>query len=248
MVLRGKTAIVTGGTRGLGKGMVEALLEQGVDVTTIARHADAPAQPGLRVIQADVTDQAAANRLAAEHRPDILVLNAGAEPHMASLDEIGWEEFSTNWNIDVKGGLFWIQAALNTPLRPGSRVIVVSSGAAIGGSPLSGGYGGAKRMLWFMAKYANSVSVRKNLGLLFQAVAPLQMVAGTGVGSAGSRAYARVLGIEPESFIARMGPPMPPRMAGDHVVQILSDPAYDDVLVLGLRGDSGISVLEEATP
>jgi hypothetical protein len=44
-----------------------------------------------------------------------------------------------------------LQAALNQPLKPGSRVLVVSSGAAENGSPMSGGYGGAKRMLWFMA-------------------------------------------------------------------------------------------------
>ena len=52
-------------------------------------------------------------------------------------------------------GLYWMQAALKTPLKSGSRVLVGSSGAAQNGSPLSGGYAGAKRMLWLMAKYAN---------------------------------------------------------------------------------------------
>src|SRR6266481_5194302 len=68
------------------------------------------------------------------------------------------------------------------PLQPGSRVLVGLSGAAENGSPLSGGYAGAKRMLWFMAKYANSVSEQKELGIRFQAIVPMQMIGGTGVG------------------------------------------------------------------
>ena len=55
----------------------------------------------------------------------------------------------------------------------------------LNGSPLSGGYAGAKRMLWFMAKYANGVSEQKGLGIRFQAIVPLQIIGGTGVGDAG---------------------------------------------------------------
>ena len=112
------------------------------------------------------------------------------------------------------------------------------------GSPLSGGYAGAKRMLWLMAKYANGISEQKGLGIRFQAIVPLQMIGGTGVGGEGSRAYARVAGIEPEAFLARFGAPMPPRLFGDHVVQILNDSEYDTAIALGLKGDVGITVLE----
>jgi NAD(P)-dependent dehydrogenase (short-subunit alcohol dehydrogenase family) len=66
--------------------------------------------------------------------------------------------FDQHSQTDVKAGLYWLQAALNLPLKPGSRVLVVSSGAAQNGSPLSGGYAGAKRMLWFMA---NDVALRQ---------------------------------------------------------------------------------------
>ena len=37
---------------------------------------------------------------------------------------------------------------------------------------MSSGYGGAKRMLWFIAKYANGVSEKKHLGIRFQAIVP----------------------------------------------------------------------------
>ena len=95
-------------------------------------------------------------------------MNAGATRPMGRLDQLSWADFTAPWEHDVKAGLYWLQAALNQPLKPGSRVLVVSSGAAENGSPMSGGYGGAKRMLWFMAKYANGVSEKKRLGIRFQ--------------------------------------------------------------------------------
>ena len=162
------------------------------------------------------------------------------------IDQIAWEDFTATWETDVKGGLFWLQAALNLPLAPGSRVLVSSSGAAVQGSPMSGGYAGAKRMLWTLAKYANGVSAQKGLGVRFQAIVPMQMIAGTGVGMAGAAAYARAQGVTPETVLARFGAPLPPRRFGEHVVRILTDPQYDAALALGLKGDTGITVLEEA--
>src|SRR5271168_888118 len=198
MNLKDKTIVVTGGSRGLGLGLVEALVDQGAKVTVVARNQAALAavaqRLGVAAIAADVTDAQAAPRILAEIRPDILVLNAGATPPMGRLDQISWADFSATWETDVKAGLYWLQAALNLPLKPGSRVVVVSSGAAQNGSPLSGGYGGAKRMLWLMAKYAGGVSGQKQLGIRFQAIVPRQIIGGTGVGDAGAGAYARAAG------------------------------------------------------
>jgi len=168
MSLKDKNVVVTGGSRGLGLGLVEALVAHGASVTVVARDADAlrsiHTRLGVATIAADVRDETAAPRILAEVRPDILVLNAGAKPRMGRLDQVSWEDFTTTWETDVKAGLYWVQAALNLPLKPGSRVLVGSSGAAVNGSPMSGGYGGAKRMLWFMAKYAGGVSAQKNSG------------------------------------------------------------------------------------
>src|SRR5712692_8354400 len=214
MSLKDKTIVVTGGSRGLGLGLVEALVDQGAKVTVVARDPAALAaveqKLGVAVISADVTDDGAAKRILADVRPEVLVLNAGATPRMGRLDQLSWADFTAPWETDVKAGLYWMQAALNLPLKPGSRVLVGSSGAAQNGSPLSGGYAGAKRMLWFMAKYANGVSEQKDLGIRFQAIVPQQMVRGTGVGDEASSAYARAMGIEPEAFLARYGAPMPP--------------------------------------
>ena len=249
MSLKDKNVVVTGGSRGLGLGLVEALVAHGARVTVVARGADAlksiRARLGVATISADVTDETAAHRILAEVRPDILALNAGTPPPMGRLDQLSWADFTATWETDVKAGLHWLQAALNLPLKPGSRVLVGSSGAAVTGSPLSGGYAGAKRMLWFMAKYANSVSAQKNLGIRFQAIVPQQMVGDTGTGNAGANAYARAEGIKRDEFLARFGAPMPPREFGEKVVAVLEDPKYAEGFAFGFKS-SGVTMLEGA--
>jgi short-subunit dehydrogenase len=219
-------------------------------VTVVARDQAALAavkqRLGVAVIPADVTDEGAAQRILTDVRPEILVLNAGATPRMGRLDQLSWADFTVPWETDVKAGLYWLQAALNLPLKPGSRVLVGSSGAAVNGSPMSGGYAGAKRMLWIMAKYANGVSAEKGLGIYFQAIVPLQIIGGTGVGDAGANAYARAMGMKPEEFLARFGAPLPPLEFGEKVVSLLDDPKYAEGLAFGLKGDTGITVLEGA--
>jgi NAD(P)-dependent dehydrogenase (short-subunit alcohol dehydrogenase family) len=250
MSLKDKSAVVTGGSRGLGLGLVEALVAAGVKVTVVARGTESlktvEARLGVATIAADVTDRGAADRILADIRPDILALNAGVTPKMGRLDRLSWEDFSVAWETDVKAGLFWLQAALHLPLKPGSRVLVGSSGAAVAGSQMSGGYAGSKRMLWFMAKYANGVSQELNLGIRFQAIVPRQMILGTGIGDSGAGAYAGSMGITPEQFVARFGAPMPPREFGDRVVSVLDDPQYADGIVFGLSGDSGVTIMEKA--
>lgn len=249
MDLRDKTVVVTGGSRGLGLGLVETLLGRGARVTVIARAGDAltavAARSGVATIAADVTDEAAAHRILAEVRPDVLALIAGQPPRMGRLDELSWADFTAPWESDVKAGFHWVQAALRTPLAKGSRVLLGSSGAAHGGSPLTGGYAGAKRMLWFMAKCANALSVQRDLGILFQVVLPMQMVAGTGTGDTASAAYAQAMGVTPDAFLARFGAPMPPGDFGEKVVSLLEDPGYAQGLAFGLKGETGITVLEE---
>src|SRR6267142_728380 len=115
MSLKDKNVVVTGGSRGLGLGLVEALVADGARVTAVARGADAleavRARLGVATISADVTEETAAHRILAEVRPDILVLNAGTPPPMARLDQISWADFTATWETDVKAGLYWLQAA-----------------------------------------------------------------------------------------------------------------------------------------
>lgn len=248
MNVKDKSVVVTGGSRGLGLGLVEALVARGARVTVVARSADAleavRTRLGVATMAADVTDEAAARRILAETRPDILALNAGAKPRMGRLDQLSWADFTATWEVDVKAGLYWVQAALQLPLKPQSRVLLGSSGAAQSGSPLSGGYAGAKRMLWFMAKYANTVAKQKGLGIRFQAIVPQQMFGGTGVGDAGAAAYAQANGIDPKTFLARNYSPMSPLEFGEKMVSWLENGGDTQSVAVGIRGDIPVSVIE----
>ena len=126
-------------------------------------------------------------------------------------------------------------------LARGSRVLISSSGAAIGGSPLSGGYAGAKRMLWFMADYANAVAAELDLGIRFQALVPQQMTGRRRLSAAPAPRRTRgARASPPKPLLADFGKPMSAREFGEHVVNILTDPQYEDGAGLRLKGDYGI--------
>ena len=72
------------------------------------------------------------------------------------------------------------------------------------------------------------------------------MVRGTGVGDTAARAYAHAMGVKPEEFLARFGAPMPPREFGEKVVSVLDDPQYAEGFAFGLKGDTGVTMLEGA--
>lgn len=250
--LKDQRIIVTGGSAGLGLGLVEALVERGAKITVVARAAGPLAEVkqrfGVSTVAGDITDRALAGSLLRELRPDVVVLNAGATPQMLPLHEQSWEAFSEIWNTDVKAGLHWMQEALRLPLARGSRVLVSSSGAAIGGSPLSGGYAGAKRMLWLMANYANGVSAQLDLGIRFQVLVPQQMIGDTHLGHTAAQAYARHKGVTVEAFLAGFGKPLPPRQFGEQVVKLLTDPGASAGTAYGFKGDTGMQCLDSPAP
>ncbi len=246
--LADQRVIVTGGSRGLGLGIVEALVERNAQVTVLARDAARLAalqeRLGVSVISGDITDPALAKRLLRDVRPTVLVLNAGTQLEMAPLHELTWESFSAAWDVDVKAGLHWMQEAIRMPLDRGSRVLVGSSGAALTGSPLSGGYAGAKRMLWLMAQYANIASDRLDLGIRFQALLPLQIIGETDFGRNAAVPYAHWKGTTLKAFFAAFGKPMSPRQYGEYVATLLTDPAYAAGTAFGFKGDTGITSLD----
>jgi hypothetical protein len=111
-------------------------------------------------------------------------------------------------------------------------------------SPLSGGYAGAKRMLWLMAGYANASSEELGVGIKFQALLPRQIVGDTELGRAAAEAYARRKGVTLEAFLAGFGAPLTPAQVGEHVVTLLTDPRHESGVAFGLKSDLGIHSLD----
>jgi 3-oxoacyl-[acyl-carrier protein] reductase len=226
--LSDRTTLVVGASRGLGRGIVNAFAEAGAPVIAVSRSAAtfpeaANAAGTVQAELADAGDATVAASLLDRHKPKVVVLVAGATPHMHPLQQHTWETFSIHWQTDVRIAFHWLRQILLEPLAPGSRVIVVSSGAALGGSPLSGGYAGAKATQRFIAAYAQDEARRAGLGITFTTVFP-RFAPQTGVGRPAVAAYAarsgQSLDAYLESYRRSMGPPVTPEIAGRALVQL----------------------------
>ena len=228
--LPGRAAMVVGASRGLGRGIARAFADAGDRVVAVARTAPALAElaatsANIRTEVADAADPAAAWSLLDQYRPEVLVLVAGANPVTRPLQYQTWETFSVNWHADVKIAFGWLREVLLQPLPPGSRVVVMSSGAAVNGSPASGGYAGAKATQRFIAAYAQEESRRAGLDITVTAVMPRMTPLGD-VGRRGVRAYAARGGQTEEEYLKQMGEPLTPERAGSALVDLVrADPA-----------------------
>ena len=223
--LAGRTTVVVGASRGLGRGIARAFAAAGAPVVAVARTGPALAElaaacADIRTEVADAADPAVAWSLLDQYEPEVLILVAGANPVMVPLQYQTWETFSVNWHTDVKIAFTWLREALLRPLPPGSRVVVVSSGAAVNGSPASGGYAGAKATQRFIAAYAQDESRRAGLGITVTAVMP-RMTPFGGVGKRGVRAYAARSGQTEEAYQQQLGELLTPEAAGSALVELV---------------------------
>ncbi len=215
---------------GFGRGIAIALAGAGANVVGVARDRarleELRAQLGgaFTPVAADAADPVVAGELIDAYRPRVLVLAAGAAPLSRPLHRHTWETFSSNWNTDVRQVFHWLREALLRPLDEGSVVIAFSSGAALRGSPLSGGYAGAKATIRFISGYAADESERAGLGIRFVSVLP-QLTPATELGAAAVAAYAQRAGTDVASFTENLGPALTPEHAGKAIVGLIEAPA-----------------------
>jgi NADP-dependent 3-hydroxy acid dehydrogenase YdfG len=185
----------------------------------------------------DATDPAQVAALLAEAEPDLVVVAAGARPRMASIDEQTWESFSAPWTVDVRIAFEVGRAALARPLRPGATVVIVSSGAGLDGSPLSGGYAGAKRTQMFVARYLQRAADARGLGIRFVALAPRQLIAGTRIGEAAAAAYGGEIGESVEAYMSRRFPvPLDAAGVARAILAIAAGEEHRDATLLTVTG------------
>jgi NAD(P)-dependent dehydrogenase (short-subunit alcohol dehydrogenase family) len=138
--LRGKTALITGGSKGIGRAAAAILAEEGVDVTLVARDKAALAattaelrgrwQVKVTALEADLSQQAEVERVAAAvGTPDILVNNAGAIPpgDLLKVDNATWR---AAWDLKVFGFISLCRAIYPGMAERQAGVIVNVIGAA----------------------------------------------------------------------------------------------------------------------
>ncbi len=243
--LAGTTALVTGASRGFGRGIATALAQVGANVVGVARD---PARleelreqlgSAFTAVAADAADPVVAGQLIDKFQPRTLVLNAGASPLSRPIQRHTWQTFSRNWDVDVQQVFHWIREALLRPLDPGSLVIAFSSGAALNGSPLSGGYAGAKATIRFITAYAADESERESLGIRFTSVLP-QLTPATDLGVAAVAAYAARAGADVSTFLKDRGPALTAEQVGKAITELAGGTGRESAYMLTAAGLSPV--------
>ncbi len=165
MRLKGKVAVITGGTSGIGRRMVERFVEEGASVVFSGRRAALGAEvaqaTGASFVEADVALEADAARTIAaaakmNGRVDILVNNAGGPSAGGRLQDLALEAFDATFAAHVRGTLGHIKhvSALMRTQRHGSIINIGSVAGHRAGYSSSIGYGVAKAAVIHLTRCA----------------------------------------------------------------------------------------------
>jgi NAD(P)-dependent dehydrogenase (short-subunit alcohol dehydrogenase family) len=180
--LDGRVAVVTGGLGGIGNGVVQRLLEEGVDVTILDQAPAAYAKPGTRSIAVDVADPAAVAEALSyrQLQPDFLVNVAGI---------FEWEDWSRgveSWERTIRVDLGGVAACCRAVVpgmceRGFGRIVTISSNAALIGFRHMPSYAAAKAGILGL-----TISLAADVGranVTVNAVCPGSIAAGMGEAS-----------------------------------------------------------------
>jgi 3-oxoacyl-[acyl-carrier protein] reductase len=141
MILKQKTALITGGTKGIGYGIAEALVREGVNVAITGRDStvgkkssESLSKTGsgkVLFIQCDVRDlkqqQDAVNKVvSAWGSLDVLVANAGVG-HLASIEDLTVDQWKETIDINLTGVFYSIKSAIDALKQSKGYFITISS-------------------------------------------------------------------------------------------------------------------------
>ena len=179
--LEGKTAIVTGGSRGIGYGIAKALIEAGARVIVTARNEaqleEAAASLGANCIarrcdNSDPADIEAMVQSAGALGPiDILVNNAGISPYYKKAEHVTVEEFDAVSEVNFRGTYFCSVAVANRMFESGGGSIInVTSVTGIVPVERQGVYAATKAAIHQLTKVMALEWVQR--GVRVNAIAP----------------------------------------------------------------------------
>ena len=213
--LDGKTAIVTGGTSGIGESVAKAFVSEGAKVVIVGRREEEgralERQIGVRFVRADVANEADVKGMVDKTvewfgRVDCLVNNAGIPAPMVSITEVDVATIDQVLAINVKGVILGVKHA--------ARIMLAQqSGSIVNISSMAGHRGGVSGHIYTASKGAVSALTRSaaaelgEKGVRVNSISPGAIVTGIfgkNAGVEGSKAD-RVAGLVKEAF-ARVQP------------------------------------------
>ncbi len=160
--LDGKTAIVTGGTSGIGESVAKAFVAEGANVVIVGRREEEgralEKQIGVRFVRADVANEADVEAMVGRTlewfgRLDCLVNNAGIPSPMISITETDAAAIDQVLAVNVRGVILGVKHAARVMLRDGS-------GSVINIGSVAGHRGGLSAHVYSAAKGAVSAFTR----------------------------------------------------------------------------------------
>jgi 3-oxoacyl-[acyl-carrier protein] reductase len=180
--LTGRTAIITGASRGLGLAIARAFVAEGAGVVLCARDGaalEAAAETlgdAAAVETADVSRPADAERLVRTALDrfgslEILVNNAGVYGPMGRLEDVDWDEWTRAVEINLYGSVLMCRAALPHFRAAGyGKIVQVSGGGATAPLPRLSAYAGSKAAA---VRFAETLAMEtKDAGIDVNAIAP----------------------------------------------------------------------------
>ncbi|SDF64920.1 NAD(P)-dependent dehydrogenase, short-chain alcohol dehydrogenase family [Lentzea fradiae] len=147
MRYRGKKAVVTGGTHGMGRATVEALLAEGVEVLLTGRTTEKARDLDAHAVAFDAADLDDVVRLKGEvasklGEVDLVFINVGFAT-LTPFDQATAAEYDRTFDVNTKGAFFTAQH-LAPLVREGGSIVFTTSVATVLGSPGMSVYAGAK--------------------------------------------------------------------------------------------------------
>jgi 3-oxoacyl-[acyl-carrier protein] reductase len=161
MKLKGKCAIISGASQGLGFAIAKAFVKEGADVMLCARNAESLYQAQQELtklaghnskVLAKPTDVSklgqveslVSTTLAETGRVDILIANAGIYGTKGPIEEVDWNEWSDAIDINLKGTVMQCRAVLPHLKKQGGKIIILSGGGATKPMPYLSAYAASK--------------------------------------------------------------------------------------------------------
>jgi len=178
--LSGKTALVTGSSRGIGKAIAKAMADAGAKVVVTGRDIETVKQAAEEIgplafpVQADVTSETEIERMFKEAKEltggsvDILVNNAGTQIAILSVEEMTLDVWNKAVDLNLTGTMLCCKHAITAMKKKGwGRVINVSSisansGGGPGGTSYASAKGGVSNFTKGMAKEAGPFGITVN--------------------------------------------------------------------------------------